>query len=164
MKISRELPQFEGEKAMVLVTGLQDAKIYVAADGEIEEVESFKTEKIRYSDREGHFETRKGGKVLGSGSVYENKDEENVRNFTKELEAKLVRFRNESITKVFLFSPGYVISAIRRALPLSLIAKTEGVVKGNHLDAHPFDILRMINEMKPLPVAPYAGGGAEDHG
>jgi hypothetical protein len=154
MKISKELPQFEGEKALVLVTGMEDAKIFVAENGKIEEVDSFKVEKPIYSDREGHFETRKGGKVIGSGSVYEQKDEETVKHFTKELEAKLARFKNESITKVFLFSPGYVVSMIRRALPLSLIAKTEGVIKGNYLNSHPFDLLGMIRGMKPLPTAP----------
>jgi hypothetical protein len=154
MKISKELPQFDGEKALVLVTGMENAKIFVAENGTIEEVESFRVEKPHYSDREGHFETRKGGKVIGSGSVYEEKDETTVMHFAQELESKLVRFRNESITKLFLFTPGYIVASIRRAIPLSLIAKTEGVIKGNFLDYHPFDLLKKIEKMKPLPTAP----------
>lgn len=158
MKISREFPQFRGEVVLLLVAGRQDATIYLATDGTIVVRDTIHIEKPVYSDREGHFETRGGGRVYGSGSVYEPKDDVVAKEFLKELVPRIARILRENrISQVFLFVPSYVRTALRRVLPRDLKEKIQLMVSGNFGHSHPFDLLRRITkrmeeQRMPLPV------------
>ena len=85
MKISKNLPQFkENSGAILVISGLK-AKYIFMADGLAGEWNNFQEEAKEPKSKEGRFETRKGGKVIRSGGVYEDtKDSERV-NFIKNL-------------------------------------------------------------------------------
>lgn len=59
MKISRELPHFDGKNALIIVSGEVRAKIYYASQGVIELLEEVAPHKADYPDQQG-LERRMG--------------------------------------------------------------------------------------------------------
>lgn len=149
MLISRDLPQFTGETALLIVTGEKDAKIYLARNGTISNLDDFSISKSHYLDREGHFKTRTNdphGMVVRSGAVYEDHKIYELKNFLHEFSAHLKRVtRGEKISRVFLFAPQTLKTPIRKILPKSLRDRTERVFEGNFYALHPFELLDKID-------------------
>ncbi len=83
MKITRDLPQFQNKKALIVVTGFHEADFYIVAMARMEKIGEFKLLYPHYSDKEGFFETAGHGKVLESGSVLEKDKVESRRRFFK---------------------------------------------------------------------------------
>lgn len=160
MKISRELPQFNGETALILVAARQDATIYLATDGRIEVGGTVHVEKPVYSDREGYFETRGNGRFYGSGSVYEPKEDATMRKFLHELILRLARIlRENKASRVFFFVPSYIQSTLAKGMPKDFQKKIRLVIRGNFSHSHPFDLLDKIQhrfedrKVSPVPEA-----------
>ncbi|MEX0930334.1 MAG: host attachment protein [Candidatus Paceibacterota bacterium] len=162
MKISEKLPQFENETALLVVTGKQTAVFYIAKDGEIHQVNSFKVNKPKYTDLQGHFETRSHGKTTRAGSAFEPTElsEDAVRNFLKELEEELKNVsRHHTLDSLYVFCPAHVKNRIEKAIPSKLARKEQMVVEGNFFESHPFDLLTKIrkrtsrNPIRPLTEA-----------
>ena len=89
MKIPHELPQFENQRALIVSLGTHAGKCFLAADGNLSEVLALVQEKPRYSDREGFFMTAGRGGVYQTGSVYEDKSDEEARRFIRRIAHEL---------------------------------------------------------------------------
>jgi hypothetical protein len=147
MKISQELPQFENKKALIITTGEQEAEFYLASNGEIEKIDSFRFEEPTYSDREGHFESRGGGNVYGSGSVYEPKKQRNRIEFRKRLENALdTIYKNYKIDSLYVFSPDYMKNYTREIINEVFHKRVDFLYEGHYHEVHPFELLKIINK------------------
>ncbi|MEX0672922.1 MAG: host attachment protein [Candidatus Paceibacterota bacterium] len=149
MKITEKLPQFENETALLVVTGKQDAVFYIAQNGEVNAVESFKVDKPKYTDLHGHFETRAHGKVTRAGSPYEPTDlsDDAVRQFLKELEEELKNVsRHYALDSLYIFYPSHMKNRISEVLPPKLARKQQIAIEGNFYEHHPFKLLERIQK------------------
>lgn len=155
MKISRNLPQFEGEKALIIVSGKQEARFFLAKDGIIEELESFQFEKPKYSDREGFFISRGKSGVYRSGAVYEFKKQRLVKELGNRLEngfADIIKYNK--VDSIYLLSPEYLENYVKKAVPPDYKKKIKFLLKGDYSHFHPFDILNKIASQKKEPTLP----------
>lgn len=149
MKITKKLHQFTGEKALVIMTGMQEADFYIASDGEINKIDSFKIEKIHFSDNEGFFgRAGNGGKVASSGSVKEPLKKEYLQEFLKNFKSHIKNIENkDGITSVYLFTPDYLYKMTEEALPKKLQNRIKFIAKGNYLHESPFELIEKIKHV-----------------
>ncbi len=149
MKIEKKLPQFENEIALIVATGEQTAKFYLAGRGAINELEVFFEPNPEYTDREGFFEKRMR-KDYGSGSVYEPKKEYVQNKFLRGLLTELKNAREKwKFEAIYFFFPDFVSKEILSALPDEFLKMVRLKITGNFFREHPFKLLRMIQrEMK----------------
>ena len=156
MDISKELPQFTDEKALLVVTSKQDGLFYIATSGRIERVEEFHLPRITHPDSAGSIKERGFDTLLSSGYVRENKKRNLRYKFLNEVESRLKEInRREAPTTVYIFCPAYVMQAVRGVIPYPLREKVVKTYAGEYHQRHPFKILEKIKESKesgPIPV------------
>lgn len=148
MKIKRELPQYEGESVLFVATGTRDGIIYLAGDGEVRKLKSFRVAKPKYSDKEGFTKNRRTGV---SGSARELDREDMQRDFLKEAVRQIRQASgSKKITDVILFAPPELKADLPSALPSGLKNKVVAVIPGNYHEHHPFELIRLAErKMKP---------------
>ncbi|HLC70037.1 MAG TPA: hypothetical protein VJH75_03250 [Patescibacteria group bacterium] len=145
MQIKNGLPKFRNETALIIVSGTNDARLFEAKNGEINETGYIKAEKPDYSDREGHFKVRSASKAMRSGAVYEDKEHIVKKDYFKTLRPILKRYTNENEpTYLYLFCPQPIKEEIRNVFPPALQSKLTLVETGNYNHRHPFDLLEKI--------------------
>lgn len=149
MKITKKLHQFTDEKALIIITGAQEADFHIASDGEINKIDSFRLEKIHFSDDEGFFgRSGDGGKVASSGSVKEPPKEKYRKEFSKELKTHIKEIQSKNkITGIYLFTPDYLVNIAKEAMPKDLQEKIKFTAKGNYYHEHPFELIEKINPL-----------------
>lgn len=141
MKIPAEFPQFEDENVLIVVTGAQDADIYLASNSVFEKIKSIRIPRRKYSDEEG-FSVQKSGV---SGSAREYPKEAVRQEFLNELENELkVISKKEKITSVYLFSPDYFLKTVKSSFPYPLRDKINIEIAGNYIHYQPLEILEKI--------------------
>lgn len=147
MKITKKLHQFKDEKALIIITGAREADFHIASDGEIDKVDSFKLDKIHFSDNEGFFgRSGNGGKVASSGSVREPMKEEYRKEFLKELKSHIKELQSKNkITSVYLFTPDYLINISKESMTKEMQKKIKFTAKGNYYHEHPFKLIEKIS-------------------
>jgi len=149
MQISQKFPQFEDEKALLVVTGKQEASFYMAHKGNLEKLDEFYIPPITYSDNEGHSEKHKLGMMIGSGYVREDKKRTLRYKFLGQLEEYLDKIsRKHEVDHIYLFCPSYVLLSVKGVIPYSLKDKRLESIAGDYHHQHPFKLLEMIREMK----------------
>jgi hypothetical protein len=149
MIIQKQLPQFNNQTALLIVTGSQKGVFYLAAAGVIEEISAVDEPVEKYSDREEFF-VRKGGEGdYTSGAVYEADKQEHIKNFAKKIssEGDLI-VREKGVDAVYLFVPDYVIHELNRALTTRMKGMVQEKFKGNFVEEHPFKLLEKIKKIK----------------
>jgi hypothetical protein len=143
MKIPRQLPQSEHDSACIIAAGKQDAVIYKAARGTIDEAGKINIPKPRYSDREGHFKTRSGGKVLRSGAVRERDDEKIIADFLRQLKPVITSIAADA-ARIYLFAPAKTKRRIATLFSRSDQKKIKMIYPGNYYSRHPLFFLKKI--------------------
>lgn len=145
MKISKDLPQFKKEKALIVVAGKQEGKFYYASEGVIEELASFDFEKPKYSDKEGHFTERGERGIYKQGAVREPKKERIITELINKLEKDLNKIlaKNE-IDNIYLSCPDYLKERIKDAFSPSAEKKIKTTFLGNYCNLHPLDLLERM--------------------
>lgn len=146
MKISYSLPQFLRRRALLVVTGKQTAKIFVAAQHEINELDEFKIPKPHYSDLEG-FSTHgpRWDQASVSGSEHEIKRQEITNPFLRELRKHVKSaLKKTKVTDIYLFVPQY----LSRALPKKLTPEARKLLRleilGNFTHMSPSQLLHKL--------------------
>lgn len=138
MIIEKNLPQFDRDKVLLLITGEQDGKIFLAHQGRIAEVAQLTVQDPVYSDREGMFRR---------GAVYESKKEHVQEKFVGRLAALAEEiYEKNKFDQIFLFSPAYMSKGIMSALPKKFSSMVAINLKGNFIGQHPFLILKKIKK------------------
>jgi hypothetical protein len=147
MKISENLPQFKKRKALLVVTGKQEAVFYFVSNGQALELKKFRFSKPQYSDKEGYFERSGRGRIFGSGSVLESNKKKLTKDFIKELNNNLDQVSNsQEIEEIYLFAPGYIIGMIRESFPTATRKKLKQSYRGNYCGTHVSKILEKIKK------------------
>ena len=145
MQIPKEYSQFKDKKALFVVTGVNEAVFYIAADGVMNEVQRIKIEKPHYSDREGHFKIRRGGQTISSGAAYEENKEKLWQDFRKEFQKALGSILDLSLPNtIYLYTPAYMAVRMREEFSPKQQAVIRRVFRGNFFDAHPTKILAKL--------------------
>ena len=139
MKIPSKFTQFENENVLIVVTGAQDADIYLASNGVFEKIKSIMIPRKKYSDQEG-FSVQKSGV---SGSAREYPKEAVRQEFLNELENELKAI-SQNITSVCLFSPDYFLKTVESSFPYPLKDKIKITIAGNYIHYRPLEILEKI--------------------
>ena len=139
MKIPAKFQQFEDENVLIVITGAQDADIYLASNGIFEKIKSIKVPRRKYSDEEG-FSKQKSGV---SGSAREYPKEAVRQEFLNQLENELKKIP-QKITSVFLFSPDYFLKTVESSFPYPLKDKIKITIAGNYIHYRPLEILEKI--------------------
>jgi hypothetical protein len=145
MKIRDSLPQFNENKALIVVTGQEHATFYFAFDGEIDVVEKTEGSGGTKEERVDKLDTRTSGSNI-SGSD-EEKIRTEVRSFLKKFKTTVPKIlKSTSADSLYLFSPAYMGNEIVAHLPKQKGFRLCGHFDGNYSDKHPFDLLEMIQK------------------
>ncbi len=148
MQISDKLPQFIDDSALLLVTGSQEADIYLAKNAEILAIGSVVLEKSHYSDREDFG--RRGSIVFESDAKSEKIKTAKRTDFLKLFKDYVKDLSVEQkVKKVYLYAPAENLADLKKSLPVALQKKLKGVFEGNFHKEKPFDLLKKIIK-KPL--------------
>ena len=149
MKISKNLPQFNEEKVLLVVTGRQEADFFRAGDGEIKKIAGFKIEKPLHDDRKGRVTRRGHGQIFASGAAYEEQKEKIMQDFRREfrktLKIVLVDFMPD---KLYVYAPPYLTNEVTALFSKRAALTIKKIVKGNFYGRHPFEILEKIRVQK----------------
>lgn len=143
MKIAQQFPQFKKERALVILTGTQEAEFYLAGDGSMEKIETFRIPRIRYSGNEGlSVRTGKTG-VTGGGS--KSTKEQYQQEFTAKFKtsAKDVIAR-VTPTQLLVVSP--VVAEVEALLPAPAKKLIKVRLRKNLCERHPEEILEHIKK------------------
>jgi len=147
MIIEKNLPQFNQEKAILIVAGDQTAKIFFAYKSELKELEQIVIPTQSYSDREGSFGRKIKGDAIGPGAVYEKSKNEVQNKFTKQLAGLIDElYKKIKFDSVYLFSPDYMNKEIYSVFSKKISSLVKIKLKGNFVDRHPFILLRMLKK------------------
>ncbi|MEX0918130.1 MAG: hypothetical protein WDZ93_03165 [Candidatus Paceibacterota bacterium] len=158
MQIPYQLPQFNRQNVLMVVMGSQRGLLYLAADGMVDIIGTIEQPADRYSDREGHFLHSGRGMLLGSGSVYEDKNIERVRRFFQKAANEVYRvMRAYDVQHVYIFEPAYTKGAVTLALRPLARERIKLVRYGNYLHTPATLLLEFIersNDQRPDPADP----------
>ncbi len=159
MKIASQLEQFNHGVCLLIVTGSQDMRVYIAHDGQIERIHSFRIEKPAYSDREGFYGTRAKGvsSAARSGSVLRPVERSIRLEFKREIKTHLKDVgKNYHIAHVVLFTPKRHQSETVELINKDLQQKITTIISGNYFDEKPFDLIKRysgaIRKPRILPI------------
>lgn len=147
-KIPLALPQFAGEKALIITAAEHVAKFYSAEDGGVRTEAEIKIINPVYTDREGYFEKRGMGTTHASGSVYEPKKNYLQKKFIKKFEDTILKLsKHHNYTKVYYFCPIYLHTAIEDIIKTKLKNKSNTLVaSGNYTAETPLRLIKRIKE------------------
>lgn len=153
MRISQNLPQFNKEKALIIVASEKDAEFYIATNGSIIEIKEFRISRPKYTESEKRFRAmvknaRSG--VVRTESIYEIAKEKVEANFLREFKKTIKQIISQyKIDSLYIFSSTYTIGDVLKNLPASAQWGKKFVRKGNFHKKHPFKLLEMIQAQKP---------------
>jgi hypothetical protein len=143
MKIPQQFPQFKKERALLIVTGTQEAEFYHAGDGSLEKVEMFRIPRIRFTGDEGlNVRTGKTG-VTGGGSkstkeLYQQEFDAKFKAIAKSVLARLVP------TQIVVISP--VVAEVEGLLPTTAKKLITIRLRKNLCEKHAEEILEHIQK------------------
>lgn len=143
MKIAQQFPQFKKERALLIVTGTQEAEFYLAGDGSVEKIETFRIPRIRYSDKEG-LAVRTGKTGVTGGGSHSTKEQYRQAFAAKfKASAKDVIARTTP-THIMIVSP--IIADIEQLLPTTAKKLVRVRLRKNLCERHAEEILGRIQK------------------
>jgi hypothetical protein len=144
-KIESGLYQFSDEKALLVVTGKQNGRLFFANKGNIKEVDEAFIPTQRYSDDEGFFGLNGGGHSA-TGSPKESKDVETKHKFMRVISAKIKKaIKENDVDCIYLFSPNYEITELKETLPKAAQNMIKLSFMGNFVKFAPDMLLTKIS-------------------
>ncbi|MDD5099035.1 MAG: hypothetical protein PHP35_01720 [Candidatus Colwellbacteria bacterium] len=150
IKIPRDLPQFDEKRALIIVSGGLEARVFLGDKGSLLEISHLRAPEIHYTDKENRFAKRVKGQTLGMGSVmkpvHRKEEAEFLKTFKKEI---LKTIKKNNPDNIFVFVPRYPAAAIIGSLPKPFDKKAKVISYGNYLDKHPKEILSLIKGQRP---------------
>jgi hypothetical protein len=161
MKIPNNVFQFEEGRSLIIVAGKQDAHIYNAFDGTIDELGAVKLNHRDFYNDGPFYKARSQGGMTRSGPVREVKDQHVVSQFIKELKKHLDKVRADMYTDVHVLAPSKSKNAIVRAMPTELQHKVASITEGNYCNEGIVDIVKRVH--KPEKKAFVAQNKEERH-
>ncbi len=152
MKIPSENYQFSNEPSILVVTGIREALIYYAREGEVDRLSEIMAEKPEDPGKPGVFIT--GGKnMIHHGASLEDKQrkirDKAIKNFLSELKKDLKEIPDiDKIKSLYLFTPEPFEGSVLEEIPAKLKKKIENTFYGNYTNKHPIDLVKKITTVK----------------
>lgn len=143
MKIAQQFPQFKKERALLILTGTQDAEFYLASEGSMERIEMFRIPRMKFSDREG-LSVRPGKMGVTGGSSLSMKER-----YRQEFAAKFKTAAKDVVarvmpTQIAIISP--IVGEIEELLPAISKKAVNMRLRKNLCERHPEEILGHIKK------------------
>lgn len=143
MKISHQFPQFKKERALLVLTGTQEAEFYLAGDGMIEKLEMFRLPRIKYSDTESR--AVRVGKTGVSGGGSKSVKEQYQQEFATKFKGSIKDIVGRTMpTRIIIVSP--IAGDIEDMLPVAAKKLVNTKIKKNLCERHPEEILEHIQK------------------
>jgi len=164
MRIPNQYPQFSKERAMLVVASRTALVCYEAAEGMVTEKLRLSVPEPHYSDREGFFERRSYGRVLGHGSVLEWRNQQQLKQeILRQFETTLrqMAYMEGHYDTVYLFAPDYRARAYRRRLPGAWRKRLTQLFYGNFVAESPMLLLERIAERRQAGTTEPISGEAK---
>lgn len=141
MKITESLARFTGKNTLIIVAGEKEAKLYFISGDTLSELGHPTGPEIKYSDRESFYNSSSKGISLGSGSIKDNVEEKERREFRVILRDALADISSQHvIEKILLAAPRYIVDEYRNIIKDRFqVAPLE--VFGNFIHESPFEVL-----------------------
>jgi len=150
MKIARDLPQFNNERALIIVASEKDGRFYFAFEGNIDEVMEYKLPRLEYAESKKIFRPLVGNRASGvvrTGSLRETAKEKNEEIFLREFGIIIKKIiADYRISSFYVFSSMYTIGDVLKKMPLRLRKEIKMIKRGNFHKKHPFDLLKIIQK------------------
>ncbi len=149
MRIEKNLPQFKNQRSLIVVSGRQEAILYLVENGKIWEKQKIQVEDPGYTDKEGFFKTStKLEGTMKAGSIYKENisyhlTKEFLNKFQEEVKNILVKSKEKGI---YLFCPDYMKKEVLKKIPKNFKGMVYMTKLGNYTNSHPFDLLESIRE------------------
>lgn len=148
MNIKYPLLQFDGKTALIIVTGEQSAKLYLARDGKINLASSFKLFPPKYPDKEGFFKNGGKRKIYKSGAGFQKLELYLDEKFRKSIHNQVSQIiSDQKVSEIYVFSPDHMIGFVLDSLPRRVCNDLKMCVYGNHLKDHPLNLVDRINQV-----------------
>ena len=145
MHISNELQQFKKTLALIIATGAKEAKLYVASNSNIEELESFQIKSPQYSK---DWTVRGVNSEKGSSSIhsaYSSQKTSLLTDFLHHLSKHVENIaKKNKITEVYIFCPSYMEGRLQKVISAEMKKLIRAICRGNFIKSHPFRLLEMI--------------------
>lgn len=163
MKIPAQHHQFKERNTFLIVSGKQEAVIYQAVDGSLDEFSRLKIEAPATNDKPGVTKLRSHGKDLQEGMALEDKQSQQevkaLKKFLKDLSQEIKKLEPQA-TEVYLFVPQYLENVIMEVMTPPLRAEVRSIFYGNHIKDHPLDLVKLVDQFlqdkKVVPTDPEA--------
>ncbi|MDP3953918.1 MAG: host attachment protein [bacterium] len=145
MQIPQQLPQFEDEKTLLIVSGNQSGLFYIAQNGMIEKINEMSIETPKYSDKEGFSSNRSTNMgVISSGSSTETDKHVVWNKFIKEASEYISELHKKSeFEKIWLYCAPEIINDFRKGLPGPVASLVEKEFRGTYLKLSPVELLEL---------------------
>ena len=163
MKIPQQLPHFNRRTVLFIVTGKQEAVFYKASDGLIERVHAFKISEPEQSDRESEFKTRGRGQTFRSGSAWERRNNDVIRDFISKFRHDMSEYVHpEYFHRAYLFVPPQVKAKVWESIPQALGKRISVTIDGNYINKSPLELVKMVarfevgSDRRVIPTKPEA--------
>lgn len=135
MNIPKAFPQYVGERALFIVTGSEDAKLFLATDGTIENVAAFRVKPPKFDAKEKSlYPLKTHGKQMHQ--------KEFVSTLAENIRSAAGRSR---IHHAYLFTPSELKNVVRKALPPGVTQALRKTITGNYLDKSVVELLGMLH-------------------
>lgn len=152
MKIPRELPRFEHERVLLIVTGATEALFFLAWNGAINPVARFNVEKPIFTDRK--VLVRRGrGRTIASGAGTLPLKERMKADFLRQFELACKPFASRRLDHVYLFTPAYFVTEVQDRLPVPLDQKLSRIIRGDFSHEHPLVLLERLGAIHDRAVS-----------
>jgi hypothetical protein len=148
MNIKNDLPQFEGRKALIIVSGEFHAIYYLVHNGHISIFDQFAVANPRKGSHEDYVETTKNGI---SGSVYDGGKQEMQKKLLKRLSKETREIcQKERIVDTYLFCIKFMLRETKEALAEEVRKMMRLEYPGDMKQRHPFELLEIIKDEKAI--------------
>lgn len=136
MRIPQQFPQYVGERALFVVTGSEDAKLFLATDGEITKVDAFRVRPPTFDATEKSlYPLKTTGKQV------------HLKAFITTLSVNIKKAVGKAkLDHAYLFIPAQLKNEIPSALPSTVTNVLRKTITGNYLDKSTNELLGILHK------------------
>lgn len=135
MRIPQKFPQYIGERALFIVTGSEEAKLYLASDGEVAKVAAFRVKPPTFDA------TEKSPYPLAQGKQLHQKA------FVVELVVQIKKaIGTKKLHHAYLFTPSPMKNLVANALPSAVKNVLRKTILGNDLDKTTVEMFGVLHK------------------
>lgn len=146
MLIPQKLPQFEGRKLLIIVSGELQAKYYIAHDGKIYFLDSFFVSNPRTEPTDDYF---KNSRLGIAASVYDRDRKTLQRKLLQRLHHDTAEiFKRERISETYLFCIEYMMRRVKSTIPQEVRDTISFEYPGDMQYHTPLNLMEIVHQKR----------------